>query len=81
MVGRRGRYHDVGTAIANIFPLSGCSGIGAFSAVIVNVGGCAASAIFTVRSSMPIGVAGDADEAGDDELDVDDDGVSGVLGE
>jgi hypothetical protein len=41
MLSGAGRYHAVGTAIGNIFPLSECSGIAAtvFVGAIVKVGG------------------------------------------
>jgi len=75
-------YHDVGIAYANIFPFNGCIvGGGTFSAVIEKIGDEAEpDTILTERSSIPTGVAGDADEAGEDDADTEGDGVSGVPG-
>jgi len=39
-----------------------------------------ADTILTEKSSMPTGVAGDADEAGEDDAETEGEGVSGVPG-
>jgi hypothetical protein len=89
-------YHDVGTARANIFGFSGCAGANIFSAVIVNADavididtfgfGCGFGypvppMTLTVLSSIPIGVAGDAEPGGDGVVDEESDGVLGDSGE
>jgi hypothetical protein len=66
-------------ANANIFALSGCTG-GAFSLRIVNPGDVSYDTICADRSTRPVGVGGDADDAGDVEVELHGEGVSGVAG-
>jgi hypothetical protein len=66
-------------AKANIFVFNGCID-GAFSTRIDSDGDDSAETIFALRSSMPGGVGGDADEAGEVDVEFDGEGVGGVIG-
>jgi len=75
----RHHYQFEGKAKANIFPFSGCTeGI---ISEIAKLGDASCVRILALKSSMPIGVAGEADDAGDVEVEKLGDGVSGVPGE
>jgi hypothetical protein len=73
------RQQTEGIANANIFVFNGCIG-GAFSTRIDKDGDKSTETIFALRSSIPGGVGGDADEAGEVEAEFDGEGVGGVMG-
>jgi len=72
-------HQTEGIAKANIFVFRGCIG-GAFSIRIDKEGDESAETIFALRSSIPGGVGGDADEAGEVEVEFEGEGVGGVIG-
>jgi hypothetical protein len=76
----RWHYHTEGMANAYILALSGCTS-GPLSVRIDKPGEESYDAICAERSTMPCGVGGDAEDAGDvDVEELHDDGVSGVAG-
>lgn len=60
------RYQTEGMANANILPLRGC--VGWIASTMVNPGEDSPSWIFSAKSSVLGGVTGEAEEAGDVEL-------------
>jgi len=72
-------HQTEGDANANIFVFRGCIG-GAFSTRIDREGEESAETIFALKSSMPGGVGGDADEAGEVDAELEGEGVGGVIG-
>jgi len=72
-------YQTEGIANANIFVFNGCIG-GAFSTRMDKDGEESAETILALRSSIPGGVGGEADEAGEVEVEFEGEGVGGVIG-
>jgi hypothetical protein len=73
-------YHTEGMANANILDLRGCTR-GPLSVRIVKPGDESYDAIEADRSTIPCGVAGEAEEVGDVEVEeAHEEGVSGVAG-
>jgi hypothetical protein len=58
-------YQIEGIVNTNILPFRGC--IGWITSDIVNPGECSSSWIFNAKSSVLGGIAGEAEEAGDEE--------------